>query len=216
MSKAAKVFAGTIAVFGWLSIILQFVLAMTNPVEPEPGAVERFVRFFSYFTVLTNILVAATTTAIVFVPDSNIGRFAARSTAQTAVAVYISIVGLVYSLFLRSVWDPIGWQSVADHALHDVVPLAYVIYWIIFARKDNIAWFEPFKWLIYPLVYVAWSLTRGALAEWYPYWFVDVTRLGYRTALTNTAFVFIAFLIIGYVFTAAAKFLSGTANKASN
>lgn len=203
-------FAGLVAVFGWLSLILQFVLAMTNPVDPEPGSVERFIRFFSYFTVLTNIIVAATLTAIAFFPNSKIGKFASRPTVQTAVAVYISIVGLVYSLFLRSVWDPQGWQAVADHALHDFVPLAYVIYWIVFAPKAGLAWSEAFKWLAYPLVYIAYSLTRGAFAMWYPYWFVDVNQLGYAQALTNTGFVLIAFAVVGFIYLAIAKLLSRT------
>ncbi|MGD9588635.1 MAG: Pr6Pr family membrane protein [Pyrinomonadaceae bacterium] len=211
-----RIVAGVIAVIGWLSLILQFGLAMTNPVEPEPGAVERFIRFFSYFTVLTNIIVALTTTAIAFVPDSKIGRFTARATVQTAVAVYISIVGLVYSLFLRSVWDPTGWQAAADHALHDVVPLAYVIYWIIFAPKSGLGWSEPLKWLVYPLVYIAYSLTRGAFAMWYPYWFVDVTQLGYPQALTNTGSVLLAFALVGFVYVMIAKLFSRTAIAASN
>lgn len=210
-----RIIAGVIAVVGLFSLMLQFVLAMTNPIEPEPGLAERFIRFFSYFTVLTNIIVALTTTAMAFFPASKSGRFAARPTVQAAVAVYISIVGLVYSLFLRSVWDPQGWQSVADHALHDVVPLAYVIYWIVFATKHGLTWFEPLKWLTYPLFYCVYSLARGAIAMWYPYWFVDVTKLGYATALTNTAFVLIAFMIVGFIYFGVAKLLSPTAISSS-
>src|SRR5687767_2759768 len=110
-----KVLAGSIAVVGWLSLILQFILQMTNPVVPEPGVAERFVRFFSYFTVATNIVVAITLTAIAFFPSTKLGDFFSRPTVQAAVASYISIVGIVYSLFLRGVWDPQGWQAVADH-----------------------------------------------------------------------------------------------------
>ncbi len=208
----SKLVAGTIAVVGWLSLALQFVLAMNNPIEPEPGAVERFIRFFSYFTVLTNTIVAATLTAIAFFPNSKIGRSASRSSVQTAVAVYISIVGLVYSLFLRSVWDPAGWQAVADHALHDVVPVAYVLYWLIFSPKSGLTWAEPLKWLIYPLFYIAYSLARGAVAMWYPYWFVDITQLGYPQALTNTLFVLIAFVLVGFTYVSCARLFSRITN----
>lgn len=212
----SRVVVGAIAIFGWFALILQFALAMTNPIEPEPGAVERFIRFFSFFTVLTNLIVAVTSTAIAFFPSSKIGRFTSRSTVQTAVAVYISIVGIVYSLFLRSVWDPQGWQQVADHALHDVVPIAYVLYWLIFAPKHGLSWIEPFKWLSYPLIYVAYSLARGALVTWYPYWFVDVTQLGYPRALTNTAFVLVTFVIFGSLYVLIGKLLSHAARTGPN
>lgn len=203
-----KIFAGLIAVVGWLSLILQFILQMTNPITPEPGVAERFVRFFSYFTVSTNIIVAITATAIAFFPQTKFGAFFAKTSTQAAVASYISIVGIIYSLFLRTVWDPAGWQAVADHALHDAVPLAFVIYWLSFAPKSGISWTDPFKWLAYPLIYIAYSLTRGAIVAWYPYWFVDVTQLGYPTALTNTGFVIVAFAIIGFIFVVISKVFS--------
>jgi hypothetical protein len=103
-----RILVTLIAVVGWLSLALQFILQMTNPVAPEPGVAERFVRFFSYFTVSTNIIVAITATAIGFFPLTKFGKFFSRPTVQAAVASYISIVGIVYSLFLRTVWDPQG------------------------------------------------------------------------------------------------------------
>lgn len=212
-----RTFAAIIAIIGWLSLLLQFVLQMTNPITPEPGTAERLVRFFSYFTITTNIIVAVTTTVIAFFPATRFGQFFSRPGVQTAVATYISIVGVVYSLFLRGVWSPVGWQAVADHALHDVVPVLYVFYWLIFAPKSGIAWVSPLKWLIYPLVYIAYSLIRGAFAAWYPYWFVDVTKLGYPTALTNTAFVLAAFVVFGYLFASVAKlFTRRNATSAAN
>lgn len=200
--------AGFIAIIGWLSLILQFGLAMTNPITPEPGFAERFIRFFSYFTVATNIIVAVTLTAIAFFPATRLGEFFTRRTVQAAVASYISIVGIVYSLFLRDVWDPQGWQAVADHALHDAMPLAFVIYWVGFAPKNGLTWLDPFKWLVYPAVYIAYSLIRGAIVSWYPYWFVDVIQVGYPTALTNTTFVVLAFAVIGFIYAGIAQAIS--------
>jgi hypothetical protein len=200
-----KVVAGAIALVGWFALALQFYLILTIPENQSLSVAERIVRFFSFFTILTNTVVAVTATAISFFPSTSIGKFLAKPTSQAAVAVYIAIVGIVYSLFLRAVWDPVGLQAVADHALHDAVPLAYVTYWIAFAPKSGIGWADPFKWLTYPLVYIAYSLLRGAIVGWYPYWFVDVTQLGYPTALTNTAFVLFAFLIVGSIVVAIAR-----------
>jgi hypothetical protein len=107
------------------------------------------------------------------------------------------------------VWDPQGWQAVADHTLHDIVPVMYVAYWLAVAPKSGIRWIDPIKWLIFPIVYIGYALIRGAFVGWYPYWFVDVTQLGYSTALTNTAFVMIAFLVIGFVYAAIAKLVGG-------
>ena len=200
--------AGVIAVIGWVSLILQFVLQMTNPIVPEPTVLERFVRFFSYFTITTNIIVATTLTAIAFFRVTRFGRFASKPSTQAAVASYITIVGAVYSLFLRSVWDPAGWQAVADHALHDVMPLLTVLYWFVFAPKAGIVLRDLAKWLIYPIVYIVYSLVRGAFVGWYPYWFVDVTQFGYPKSLAHTGFVLIAFAVVGFIFVMLAKLFS--------
>lgn len=200
--------AGIVAVVGWASLILQFVLHMTNPVVPEPTTLERFVRFFSYFTITTNIVVAATLSAIACFPTTKFGRFASKPSTQAAVASYITIVGLVYSLFLRSVWDPAGWQAVADHALHDAMPLLTVLYWFVFAPKTGIVLLDVAKWLIYPIVYVVYSLVRGAFVDWYPYWFVDVTQFGYPKSLAHTGLVLIAFAVVGFIFVMLARLFS--------
>jgi hypothetical protein len=200
--------AGIIAVIGWASLILQFALAMTNPVQPEPGTLERFVRFFSYFTVTTNIIVAAALTAIAFFPETRLGRFASKPSTQAAVTSYITIVGVVYTLFLRSVWAPVGLNAVADHALHDVMPLLTILYWFGLAPKSGIVLRDVAKWLIYPIVYVAYSLIRGAFVDWYPYWFVDVTQFGYPKSLAHTGLVLIAFAVFGFAYFGFSKYLS--------
>lgn len=204
----ARKLAALIAVVGWFALGLQFAVMLVSPANESLAVTERVIRFFSFFTILTNLIVAVTTTAIAFFPSTRLGRYFSGASVQAAVAVYISIVGIIYSLFLRSVWDPVGWQAVADHLLHDAVPIVFLVYWLLFAPKGNIKWIDPLKWLVYPLAYVAYSLSRGAIVSWYPYWFVDVTALGYPAALTNTAFVLIAFLIVGYVFVFAAKALA--------
>lgn len=208
--------AGIIAITGWLALLLQFVLHVTNPLAPNVSFAELLIRFFSYFTILTNILVAVTMAAVALFPGTGFGRLLSRPSVQAAVAVYITIVGVVYSLFLRDVWDPAGWNAVADHALHDAVPVLYVAYWLIFAPKAGVSWADPIKWLIYPACYFGYSLIRGAIVGWYPYWFADVGFLGYPTALANAGYVLIAFAVVGFIYACVAKLISRTAAPASN
>ncbi len=212
MEIMRKVFLIFIAFVGWFALILQFVLMMNNPGGQVVSVFERILRFFGYFTILTNLIVAITTTAIAFFSNTRFGMFASQPSVQAAVASYITMVGLVYSLFLRAVWDPQGWQAMADHLLHDAIPLAFVIYWLIFAPKQGVRLTDPFKWLVYPMIYIAYSLLRGAFVAWYPYWFVDVTQLGYPTALTNTAGVLLAFLVVGFIYAGVAKLFTHFAN----
>ncbi|MBX3281324.1 MAG: Pr6Pr family membrane protein [Acidobacteria bacterium] len=207
-------FAGLIAIIGWAVIALEFYLTMAAPREPSVPANDRIIRFFSYFTILTNIVVAVTTTAIAFFPSTKIGRFFSRPGVQTAVAVYITIVGLVYSLLLRA--SLTGLWAVADHGVHDVVPIAYVVFWFICTPKSGLGWKDPIKWLSYPLAYVAYSLVHGAFTGWYPYWFVDISKLGYAVGLRNAAGVILGFVVVGLIFVAVGRAFSRTAKALSN
>jgi hypothetical protein len=204
------------AAISWVVLAIQFYLYLTNPDIQNISAAERIVRFFSFFTTLTNLLVAITWTVIVVFPQAGLSKFFSKTTTQTAVAVYISIVGIVYSLLLRSVWNPDGWQKIADHWLHDAIPLLFIAYWIFFVPRSGIGWLDPIKWLIYPVVYIVYSLIRGALVNWYPYYFVDVDKLGYPIALQNTALMLVAFLTVGFVFVGIDKLVSRTAKPAMN
>ena len=199
-----RIFASIIAIIGWSALVIQFWLMVTGPSVRTVGFTESIVRYFSYFTILSNIIVAVTATAVAFLPRLT---FFQGHSVQAAAAVYITIVGIVYSLFLRTVWPSVSLAAVADHALHDVVPIAYVVYWLVFAPKSLIAWADPIKWLSFPLVYILYSLIRGALVNWYPYWFVDISQIGYASGLLNTAFVLAGFIVTGYIFAGIAKIM---------
>jgi hypothetical protein len=207
-----RILAGLIAIVGWFALVLQFVLMVTNPDNQSIPLVERIVRYFSFFTIHMNIFVSLVASAVAFFPRN---KFLTHPSIQAAVVTFLSIGGVVYSLFLRSVWDPQGWQAVADHALHDATPLLFVIYWLGFAPKSGLTWADPVKWLAYPLVYVVYSIVRGAFVNWYPYHFADVTQLGYPTALLNAAFVLLAFFVAGLLYILIAKLMTRSDTAAS-
>src|SRR3546814_6909640 len=108
------------AFLAWAAVILQFILMMENRAFPIP---ETIVRFFSYYTILTNLLVACCFTALVCKRVEAKPRFFANPQVLAATAVYITIVGAVYNIILRNLWAPAGLQLVVVEFLHSVNPL---------------------------------------------------------------------------------------------
>ncbi|MEI7472106.1 MAG: Pr6Pr family membrane protein [Ferruginibacter sp.] len=197
-SKINKLITAIIAITAWVAVITQLNLDLQLH-KGVLSATETVIRFFSYFTILTNLLVAICCTLIVL----NIHSFFTRNNVLSAVAVYIIIVGLIYNAILRKLWTPTGLQLIVDNLLHLVVPILFLLYWILVVNKTTLKWKNIFPWLLYPLVYLIFILLRGAAADYYPYPFIDVVKLGYAKALQNSGFVTIAFitislLIIGY------------------
>ena len=200
-TPAQQAYLVILAEVAWLAVGLQIWLVMQMHDANGDSVIRAAVHTLSYFTVLTNLVAAVVTTASasVSVPRGELDSFLTRPGTMTAVAVYIFVVGLVYSLFLRSVWDPTGLNKVADAALHDAVPVLYVVYWLIFVPKKNLNWTQPFYWLIYPLAYFLYSLVRGQIIGKYPYWFADPTVLGYPRTFANSALLLIGFLMLGEI-----------------
>jgi hypothetical protein len=193
------------ACFGWYALVLQLCLMLSQ--SPTHGAawLGTFITFISFFTILTNMLVALIFTAVGFRPASAWARFLRRPSVQASAVVYITVVGVVYWLLLKHLWNPQGAQWVADSLLHTCLPVGYVFYWMLFTPKEGLRWNNAVAWLIYPGVYLLYILIRGALTGLYPYPFVDVNELGYARMFVHAALLLLGFLGLGLAIVAAGR-----------
>ena len=182
----------------WISIAIQLLIS-NAPLG----------NFFSYFTILSNSLVALSLTLANLSPSSPAGRFFGRLTVQTAIALYISAVCLVYNTVLRGLYVLQGWSLYMDNMLHLVIPVLYVLYWILFRSKGHLAWRNGLQWIIFPLLYLGYSLIRGSILHWYPYPFLNVDQIGYHQVLFNSSVMLALFfaggLLLIWIFKLAKK-----------
>jgi hypothetical protein len=200
-----RIYAAVGALLGWFALVLQLYLMLAQSPGPEwLGAV---INYFSFFTILTNILTASVFTAVAFQPKDGWGKWLCRPSVQAATAVYIAIVGMVYQLLLRQLWNPQGAQWVADVLLHSIVPVGYVVYWLLFAPRVGLSWKDSVTWLIYPGAYLVYILGRGAVSGLYPYPFVDVKVLGYGGVLARAGLLLLVFLGMGLLVVAVGRWM---------
>lgn len=196
-----------IAVCAWVGLIVMYVLAVGSGLERERSLLGITIRYFGFFTNLSNLLIAVGLTCRLLAPGSRAGRFFARPSVTAASALYIVIVALVYSLVLRRLWDPTGWLRLADTLLHDVVPAAYVLYWALVLPKQRLPWRAALTWLLFPFAYFIYTLAKGSFVG-YPYPFLNVATLGYGAVLLNGVYLLAAFLVLGTLTVALARWLS--------
>jgi hypothetical protein len=154
--------AGLAAIIGWAGLAMQFWLIMRTF-----GVAEGVWRFAAFFTILANLGVAIVASAM-----ATGSRGLATPKVRYAAAVSIALVGLIYSLWLRKTWDPQGLQKLADHALHDAVPLLFLGAWIA-SLHEQLKWRDILWALLPPVLYLIYALARGAADGFYPYWFLN-------------------------------------------
>jgi hypothetical protein len=204
LSPAARAYLILLAIVGWFALTGQFYLIVVNRQASLP---ETIIRYFTFFTILTNILIAVGSTVLLVASGSAWGKFFSKATTLTAIAVNITIVGATYNAILRFLWNPQGMQRVVDELLHLVIPILFIIFWFVFVPKNRLKWDNIFLWAVYPIAYLVIVLIRGALSGYYPYPFLDVTKLGYPQTLLNSAGVAVAFITVALLFVAIDKLM---------
>ncbi|MGB6777089.1 MAG: Pr6Pr family membrane protein [Terriglobales bacterium] len=212
-AKIARFSAAIIVLLAWHALALQLYLVIVTARATGVPVGTAVTNYFSFFTISTNLLIALVLTLSLKTTPSNASTFALRPTVQSAIAVYIVIVGIVYSLALRSLWAPEGLQKIADVILHDAIPLLYLLYWLMFVRtgndksKNSLRFRDVPTWLAYPALYLVYSLVRGAITGIYLYPFIDVGKLGYAHVALNAFVLLCAFLGTSLLLVAIARWM---------
>lgn len=176
------------AFIAWFTVIFDFSLSGRH-----------LIQFLSYFTIESNLLIALGMTIAVAVPNTRTGKWVTGNSFQTALAVYIVVVAVVYNFVLRNSWAITGWGSITDDMLHVVIPLLYLVYWFIFIPSRSLRWAYAAVWLIFPAIYMIYTFLRGEVIGKYPYPFLNVTKIGFEQALINSGFVALGFLVTGFI-----------------
>lgn len=192
---ASRTMAGIAALAACFGLALQLILLIGQFAEAGQSAVAAVWRFFGFFTILANLLVAVVAGAAALAPHH---RFASAR-MRFAALVTIILVGITYSLALRHIWQPKGWAAVADHALHDATPVLFLLFWLV-ARHGMLRW-RDVLWGVAPgFLYLLYALARGAVDGWYAYYFLDPVALTLPELLTNIAMLLVGILAVAALF----------------
>jgi len=192
-------YATVAAVVGWFALVVQLYLIFVGRWEDQASLIGGLVKFFSFFTVLTNTLVAVALTCAVTDRHGAGHRFFRSPVVCSGITVSILVVGIAYNLLLRHLWSPQGWQWVADELLHDIMPLAFLGYWWLYVTKGTLGLRHVLIWTLYPAIYFGYLLVRGNMLGDYMYPFLNIGTLGVAKALTNAMGVLAGFVGIGLV-----------------
>lgn len=157
------------------------------------------VSYFSYFTNLSNILIGT-----VFL----IGAYALLTHREPTVrddlvrgqaVVGMAVVGLVFGALLRNV-ELGGLQPWVNTIVHYIMPVAAVADWLILPPKSRLRIQQAALWLIFPFVYLIYTLIRGAAIGFYPYPFLNPAKVGgYGGVALYSVGITVAFVVIGLI-----------------
>ena len=179
------------ALLGLAGLTAQYLYNVANIPDYKPA------NFFSFFTVESNII------AVVSLLIS--ATYAWRGTVprwvhyvRGAATIYMTVTGVTYSLLLRNVEvdTAVPWVNLV---LHYIIPIVMIVDWLIDLPPFRIRVGSAMVWLIYPILYLAYSLLRGPLVDWYPYPFLDPRPEGYVPVIITSIGIAIGGLILALI-----------------
>lgn len=183
-----------LAAFGVLG---QYYLALERAPIDELSYLGATARYFSFMTVWTNVLVILVFLAASFPTPVKSLQFFRSKSVQAATAAFILMVGLAYHILLASRFQQTGLNWWTNLMLHYIDPLVYCAWWVLLAEKQALRFGTAVQWMLFPVVYFLYSLIRGEIIGWYPYFFVDINELGYPQVLLTSAILLAIYLVFG-------------------
>ena len=172
-----------IALFRLSGSALTFYVIVSIILTLESHQQFHAVNFFSYFTNLSNILAA------VVLLVGSIYLLVRRKSSATddlirgAAVLYMAVTGIVYNVLL--IGEDVGLLSPFNNfVLHTLMPIVVIVDWLYQPQRTKLSSRQTLWWLAFPLLYLMYSLARGAIIGWYPYPFLNPTKVGGYAAVT--------------------------------
>lgn len=161
-------------------------------------------NFFGYFTIQSNSMLAVVAIAAGLLGLLRPGlepRWLLP--ARALVTMCMVIVGVVYAVLLAPLGAaggvPVPW---ANWVMHIAGPLLVVVDWAFVREPRALPWRVAWLLLLYPAVWVAVVLVRGATDGWVPYPFLRPDQ-GYGVVsiyvlVIALAFAAVSFAVVGW------------------
>lgn len=137
------------------------------------------VNYFSYFTFQSNLLgivVLGVSGALLLLGHR---ATALLESVRAIVLCYVVVSGIVFGLIVsqaasHSYRIDVPWTSAS---LHFVIPVLLLIDWVIGVERVRLRWRLVPLALAFPIVWGVFTLIRGSIVRWYPYFFLDPQQI---------------------------------------
>lgn len=187
-----------VAIFIAAALTLRLLLTIFWPsADLDPHLLVRLERFVSYFTIQSNVaaLLASLAVARGRPLDTPWGR-----ALRLAALVGMTVTCIVYIVVLSGDSTSTGIDQVANLMLHYIGPPLFVFTWLIFGPWFSLSLADLPRALLWPLLWIVYTLIHGAITDWYPYPFIDVTTKGYGVVCINIAVITVFAVVLSALF----------------
>ncbi len=185
ISKVGRVAAFILALITLAGLLIRFVLASEQYGSFLSGAS----HLYQFFTIITNTLILIVMSMIV------VGKAVSRVVVQASVVSIIG-VGLIFHVLLSQAGAKHGIAELANQITHTAVPILSFLWWALYADVKSTQWRDSFFSLLWPGAYTVYALARAEFSGFYPYDFIDLSKLGWGGLAQSVFILGLVFLVL--------------------
>ena len=174
--------------------------------------------FYVYFTNISNFLcLGVMITALIQTAKKKEDSFV----TSTPLLKFIGMLGILLTFLVFNIMlageegrEPqLNWR-IGSILFHVILPIMYVADWFLFYERKNCKWYYPLSSVGFPLGYAIFLLIHAAILNFdssiltptkkgiliYPYFFVNIDKLGVPGVLMWIGILSVVFVAVGYLF----------------
>ena len=165
-------------------------------------------EYFAYFSIVTALVAGGflVTTGLGLVRGKQDTKWVEISRLSLSVAMIV--VGVVYHALLADAPGDIRdgdyvWPVLPNEVIHTYGPILIAIDYLLSHKAFRIKLRAALWVAVFPLTWLMFSVVRGLVTNWWPYWFINPNEeggipgmLAYIAAITSF-FLILGFLVLG-------------------
>lgn len=161
-------------------------------------------EYFAYFSIVTAIIAGCLliVTGIRLLVDLDDSKRV--EIARLSLTVAMIVVGVVYHALLSDVANDVrdgdyAWPVFPNEFIHTYGPVLIVIDYLLSVKSSKLR-IRAASWaVVFPLVWLVFSVIRGTITNWWPYWFINPNGdAGVVGMISYIAAIAVFFLILGF------------------
>ena len=137
-------------------------------------------EYFAYFTIQSSLIAAVVLAVSAIREFKALPQTKTLNLARLSVSTYAIVVAVVYNALLRGTsvlpGDPdygYNWPVAPNEILHVWAPVFIVLDLAFTAMTYKLKFRQIFWVLAFPLAWLAFTIVRGLITNWWAYWFLN-------------------------------------------
>lgn len=159
-------------------------------------------EYFAYFSIQSTLIAAVMMAITGWALWRGVPETRTLTLMRLCAVTFEVIVALVYNALLRglppaAVDAGYAWPVLPNEVMHVWGPVLVLLDWVLASWAIRVRYRAVFWVLAFPLVWVLFTIVRGSISGWWPYWFLDPTGTGGVGSMIMYIFGIMVLLVIG-------------------